>query len=177
MKPPLLSLFLVAGCAYVAPQTVSRLDQLAPLTANPAQFAVTPRLPQGLRIQADGAVLTIQVDNHITGDTLSGAYTLVDTNGTYALSAGDADNLKSLQSTAKVWKDNYPDNVRGSLTLGVAGCTVGTGPDADGKIDVDIRFGPDMPDMPLLRGLTVSDLTRKFPNDPLEPCTDQQIRG
>ncbi|WP_152544480.1 hypothetical protein [Actibacterium mucosum] len=152
------------------PLTVAQLAQVSPLEADPAGFAAQADLPEGLHIRDGGAVLQITATNGATGEDLQGAFTLRQQGQIHVLSDMDATALRALQATIRAWKTANPDDVHGSLTITIEGCTSGRLPAPEDTINVALRVAPDAPLRPVLRNLPVSELLAETPGNTFPPC-------
>ena len=179
----LLPILALAACGYVVPSTAARLATLDPLTADTAALSVAVVLPAGLRVQPESAVLTIGSVRRDTDETRTLGMVLVETGladvpvpagatGTaYRLSAADVARLRALQAEVTRWKATGVDT-GGSLSLGIGGCGVGTGPAADAVGSAYIRTQSDGAFLPLIREAGLRDLLGPDVFDTIGPCAE-----
>ena len=67
---------VLKGCGAVVPSTVSKLDRLSPVTADPAGLELALDVPVGLDLRAGSEILTLSAVDGGTGATASGRFVL-----------------------------------------------------------------------------------------------------
>lgn len=153
-------ILILSACTRIVPDTVSQLNALSPLEADPAGFAVAITLPKGLDITPQSARLMFAVARADTGETRDGAFVLERTSAdqaTYQVALRDLNALRALQEVAQQWK-NDGDATSGSLSVTMSPCRVGAGPADDARASVDIRIDANGPFLPLIRKGPISAL-------------------
>ncbi|SIO15318.1 hypothetical protein [Vannielia litorea] len=176
MRHPIAALCLalaaaLPGCTTLDPVTAARLSRLDPLTADPAALVARLHLPEGLAVAPGGAVLRLSARREDTGEALDEAYVLERRGAAWRLSAVDAAALRSVQHRIAGWKAEAPEASGGALSLSLTGCATGAGPNPKGEVAADLSLDGGTRFMPLLRGLTVAEITRAAgPGATLGPC-------
>jgi len=166
---------LLGGCSSVVPGTVARLSQVSPLTADPAGFVVALDLPDGVAVAPGSAHLILSARQTDTGEAATGQFTLeagqtAAGQDTLRVAEKDLSSLRALQARINAWEDADPDATQGSLSVTLAGCRVGEGPDPDATLSIALQPDKDAPFLPLVRNAPLSDALKLAETGPLPPC-------
>lgn len=154
-------ILILSACTRIVPDTVSQLNALSPLEADPAGFAVALTLPDGLDVTPHSTRLMFAVSRADTGETRDGAFVLERASADqaiYQIAPRDLNALRALQDVARQWKSENDDATSGSLNVTMSPCRVGAGPADDARASVDIRIDADGPFLPLIRKGPISAL-------------------
>lgn len=159
----LSSLLVLTGCGSVVLSTVAQLNDLDPLTADPAGFAVAVDLPDGLENKPGDTSLTVQATRSSTGVELGRAYALeksVLTDGriVFTLPPHEADALRAMQQEAATWPRDGSNTLAMNASFGA--CRTENVPvTGDPRFSVWLRLAQDAPLMPLVRNAPLSEVT------------------
>lgn len=172
----------LAACASVAPGTAARLAALDPVTADPAAIEVALLLPPGLQVAPGTAVLTLAAsrgDQRLSGDfrlqprpAPGVAPPAGGSVAAFGLAPADLPRMRDLQAGIAGWRD--AGAAQGSLSVGVGGCALGSGPDPDATGAVLLRLAPDAPFRPLIRPTRLADLLGPEMLAAIAPCGGAQ---
>ncbi len=163
----------LAGCTAIDVATVNKLNQLDPIEADPAEFEIIAHLPKGLELVPESARLKIEASNG--SDSLVEKYLLdqVAENGRYSLSLTDEDvaRMRELQTEARAWEEQSPDDTKGSLGVDVGVCLRDDGPDLQEPVSIDISVGS-FGILPLLHPIPAELYLQelKSAGQPVGPC-------
>lgn len=174
-----LAALALASCSSLVPTTAAQLSRLDPLTADPGDIQLVAVLPPGLAVRPGSAVLVMsatrgqqsQSGRFVLRDVAALPEVAVPKGGTarvYALTEADAERMRTLQAGISKWKRE--GEAKGSLSLGIGGCTVDKGPAQDAVGSVLIRLAPDQPFLPLIRDGRLSQLLGPEHMAGLGPC-------
>jgi hypothetical protein len=176
---PLIALLCLSACASVVPTTAARLAATDPLRADPGAIELVVVLPPGLAVNPGSAILEFGATRG--QESRQGRYVLQDRSvppsvavppgasaRVYSLSDDDAESMRALQEEIAGWKRT--GEASGSLSLGVGGCSLGTGPAPDAVGSVLIRMVTDGPFLPLIREGKLADLLGPKGLAAIEPC-------
>jgi hypothetical protein len=174
-----LACLALSGCSAIVPSTAARLATLDPLTADPAGIELLVILPPGLAVKPGTAKLEFGATRG--AESRKGSFTLADrpvaegfdvpegaTARRYSLTAEDAQKMRALQMDIAEWKRN--GTAKGTLGLGVGGCTVGDGPAQDATSSVLIRLETGAPFLPLIAEGKLADLLGPEAMAAIQPC-------
>ena len=171
-----LLIVLLTGCDSVDPFAVARLAAISPLEADPAGFAATAALPEGLELRRDGLILELAARRTDTGETISGRFALVpreeEGREVWRVDPGRLPEIRATQGTIRGWEAVLPDATEGHLSISVAACTVGPGPDPEGRISVFLRTQTGGPLLPLIRNARLKDAFALAGPESLSPCDE-----
>lgn len=164
-----LPVLFLAACTSVDPITLLKLSTLSPLEADPSDIAVNVQLPDGLQIRPETAILSVSATrNDLKSE---GMYVLATADGsdgtTYSVAIDDRARLKAQQALILGWKEEEPDT-SGSISVGLEGCSVGTGPATNATISIQIRTEAQGPYLPLLNAMPIADV---LDANELQPCS------
>ncbi len=164
---------VLAGCSAADVATVSKLNQIDPMDANPGDFQIIAHLPKGLEIVPESAQLKIDASNGV--ETVSEKYRLdqVSEGGRYELSLTDDDvaRMQALQAKVKAWEEEKPDDTNGGLNVDVGVCLRDEGPALDAPVSIDISIASTGV-LPLLRPLPAERYLDELESAgrPVGPC-------
>jgi hypothetical protein len=176
----------LAGCSTLVPSTAARLATMDPLTADPAQIEVALILPAGLQVAQNGAKLTIEATR---GDQVEKAQvTLQDSplqlsgfavpEGARAITlrirSTDIDRLRATQRRIAAWRADKAEKTSGSFGVGLAACTIGSGPAENAVASMLIRTETGAPFQPLIKGAHLRDALGAKVYDAIQPCEGAQ---
>ena len=151
MRLPILSTLLLSACTSLVPSTVMRLNNVSPLTADPAGFAVNLTLPDGIDVTPDTAQLIFGVTRSDIDQKQSGTFTLEREGTIFRIPPADVPALRALQKTAQDWGDQNEDATSGSLGINLTPCKRGAGPGANAQVSVALRLQEGGAFLPLVR--------------------------
>jgi len=161
----------VAGCSTIPLSSALKLRQLNPLTADPKAIRIAVRLPDGIRVREDGAVMEITARRTDTGLTEKGRFVFrQQTSATadaadgllaeadthfeiFRIADDDMARLRRLQETMKVWKAEAPDDAGGSLSIQISGCRTAKLPPGPVVISTFLRTDPAEPFFTVMRNV------------------------
>ena len=157
--PLLLAAGVLSGCGGLVPTTLVRLGAVSPLEADPAGFAVTLDLPEGLGLQPGIGRLALTAERRDPPDRLAGACGLSSgPDGGIGVDPDEIDALRALQAEVAAWEAADPDGTSGSLSVTLDPCRIGAGPAPDARVSVAIRLEPGGPFLPLVRNDPISQV-------------------
>jgi hypothetical protein len=132
---------------------LARLSTLSPTTADPAGFAVLMTMPEGLGVQRGSARLIYAVRRTDTGEALQEDVVLKRDSGTqvFRIAADDYARLRNAQATARAWQVQNDAATEGALSVHIAGCKIGAGPDPDARVSVALKVAQGGEFQPLVR--------------------------
>ncbi|MXQ09417.1 hypothetical protein GQ651_16340 [Alphaproteobacteria bacterium GH1-50] len=165
---------VLAACGSLVPSTVAGLMGVSPLEADPADFAVSVDLPEGVTVAPAGVTLSLKAsaaDGESAGigvrlaEERQGGTTL------YSVAPEDLTAFRDVQGLIRAWEAADSDGTTGSLTVEVTACTLGDGPEDGATFDVGLRSTPDGPFRPLIRRAPVADILNAAGVD-AAPCPD-----
>lgn len=174
----ILPLFIVAplmGCGSLVMSTVMALDDLDPMTADPAGFVVALDVPQPLAIVEDSVELAIGVTRGETGETLGGSFVLVESRDgegrtVYRLPQEGIAGIRSAQQDAATWATTGDNEL--SIGVIIDFCrTVETDVPEDLQFSIFIQLAQDAPMLPLVRNSRVTEVIDVEALNELELCT------
>ena len=162
---------LLSACSYLPIDTLRQLNQLDPMTADPASIAVRFHLPQGLDMPEQSAVLTLDTKN-TSGDENNQTYflmrTKLDDEVIFRVAPSDLKRLRAQQAAVKAWGE---DESEGSLSVGIENlCTIGAGPAPDARISSMISLDGGSTFLPLVRDFPLSEVLEEGEFDQMRPC-------
>lgn len=157
----ILAAALLAACSEVPMRTLAALNQVDPLTADPAGFEMTMTLPEGVVITDMALSLTLESARDDTGEAISEQVVMQqvargDTR-LFRVAPEDLPRLRLAQATVAQWEQDAPDANRGSLSVFGTGCVAEETVPPDARVSVGLRVEPDGPVLPLLRNVAVFD--------------------
>lgn len=170
----LFPLLLLSACSFVNLDTVTALERLSPLTADPSHIQVRLELPEGADVAPGGAKLSLAASRADTGDSVEGHYVLARTGRVFAIAPEEQAALRALQSTAALWKETAPDETEGSLSLGIEGCQRGSGPARGATVSAFIQLAEDGPFLPLIEDAPWAAALVALGQGSLPTCPDDQ---
>lgn len=159
MRLTLLLTLLISGCTSIVPLTAMRLSGISPLTADPADFAVELALPTGIDVSPGSARLIFSVTRTDRDETLEGVFALKREGAVFTIDPADHVALRELQAISRQWKADNGDATAGSLSINLAPCRRGDGPDDDAWVNVAIRMTQEGAFLPLVRNGPLSAVT------------------
>lgn len=177
---------LLSACAALVPSTLAQMQALDPLTADPSAIEVALLLPSGLAVAPGTAVLRLgalygaeTLDERFQLEVWPAALTGTPvpdgaTASLFQLTKADAARMRTVQARIADWKAEDPRGTKGSLSIGLGGCGVGTGPARDARASVLIRTTADGPMLPLIRDAEVRQLIGPALFDAIAPCESRQ---
>ncbi|MEP5154500.1 hypothetical protein [Planktotalea sp.] len=177
MRLPLLSVLLLSACTSLVPSSAILLNQVSPYEADPAGFAVSLILPEGLEITEGSAQLTFSARNTETDEILETPLILerLKIEGAiFHIAPKDLAALRETQSTAREWKAVDEDAVKGSLAVTIEPCKLGDGPATDAVASVAIRMSEDGAFLPLINNGPISAIIRQDALPEMKPCTPEK---
>ena len=155
--PCLAAAALLTACGAVSLGTLTRLSALSPLTADPADMAVAVDLPEGVGIRPGSARLTFEVTRG--AESVSRVMVLAGAPETgLSVAPEDLAPLAEAQALARDWKAVDPDGTSGILSLTFDPCRDGDLA-AEATVSAAIRLEEDGPFLPLLRGVSVAEVS------------------
>jgi hypothetical protein len=176
---PALAFLLLAACGSVVPSTAARLATLDPLAADPSEIAVAVILPPGLAVSPGSARL--ELGARLGAEQLVESFVLKDSpaetgpeapegasSRIFTVSDIDAKRLRKVQEGIAALKRK--GDASGHLSIGLAGCAVGSGPSVDATGSVLIRLRDDGPFLPLIRDGSLADLLGAEVLRSIQPC-------
>lgn len=170
---------VLKGCGAVVPATLSKLDRLSPVTADPAGFEVALDLPPGLDLRPGTEVLTLSATHDRTGDRAAGQFVLQrrdlvaggpSAEGRlvfYRVDPSDVSRMRALQARIREMKADDADDVDGSLSVAFEGCRLDDRPLDGARGSVWLRLEEGAAFLPLIRRGRLSVLLN---DQPLGPC-------
>lgn len=124
-----------------------------------------------MAVPEGGAKMVIEAHRKATGETLRARYTIASEPGDpasfaappggratlYHLAAGDRTAMRDLQAKVAAWKAAEPGGTTGSLSIGLAGCAIGDGPqNAEGSVFIRTKASGAV--LPLIRHASIQSL-------------------
>ena len=170
MRVMLLAAASLSACTSLVPATVMQLSGLSPLTADPADFAVSLDLPEGVAVTPGSARLTFSVMRSDLRQIDSETMTLMQVGDVFAISPQDQARLRAIQTRARGWKAQAPDATEGSLSLSLAPCGTGYPLAPDARVNVGVRLSEDGPFLPLVRNGPLSAVAEAVQIADMPPC-------
>lgn len=155
----------LSGCSTLVPSTLRALEQISPLTANPADIAVSVQLTEGVNPVPSATLLGFSMARSDTGEskTVSVPLRIQETGtNTHILSIPPSqyDALRSFQATAQQWKAEAPRAAKGSLSLTAQVCTSDGQVPPGAKVSVSVQFAQGAPFEPLFRDAPLTKLAK-----------------
>ncbi|MCR9089326.1 MAG: hypothetical protein NXH97_21615 [Rhodobacteraceae bacterium] len=153
------------------------MSTLSPVTADPGAIAVALMLPDGAGVQPGGAQLFLGARRTDTGAETGLSVALArrsdgEVGEVFEIAPGDRAAFRAEQARIAAWQAEAPDATKGTLSMAVAPCRVGTGPAPRARSSVAIRFAPDEPFSPLLRDVPLSRIANESDIAAWPPCGD-----
>jgi hypothetical protein len=155
------------------------LDDLDPMTADPAGFEIALELPEQLGLIENGAQLEFAATRGTTGETLGGEYTLLehtlaDGRTIYRIPQNGIEDIRALQQNAATW-DATDDTEAGDneLSVGVQVDFCRKTEDVlaeDLRFSVFIRLAKNAPLLPLVRNGRVTEVVETDALNELDIC-------
>lgn len=172
MRLSLLPILALCACSSIVPSTVARLSTLSPTTADPAGFAVLMTLPAGLGVQRGSARLIFAVRRTDTGEALQEDIVLERDSGAqvFRIAADDYARLRNAQATARAWEAQNDAATEGELSVHVAGCKIGDGPDPDARVSVALKVTQGGEFQPLVRNGPLSAIASATQIRDMDAC-------
>lgn len=164
-------LFLTA-CGSINPLTAAKLNQLDPLTSDPADLAAQVTLPPDIAIPAGGMEMYFGATRD--GREKSATLELDQQGDIWRLSPENVRRLESLQHEIAIWEAEDPDGTEGTLSISIAGCSLTSTPDPQGEIAVHLSFDGGAQFRPFITRLTVADMMQQISDaGTLDRCNDR----
>ena len=164
----------LASCTSVVPSTVSQLNRLSPVEADPSGFTIFVDLPEGLGIMEDSAMLVFGAERIGRVERVEGFFTLergqVGEAETFRVAEEDLDRFRELQRQIGVWQAEDADGTKGSLSIGVGGCLIGEGPAPESRLAISMTVEEGGPVLPLIRPTAVERVLDVLNVEDLPPC-------
>ncbi|GIT92732.1 hypothetical protein JANAI62_30310 [Jannaschia pagri] len=162
MKSILLATTVLAltGCASVVPGTALLASRMDPLTADPADIAAFPILPEGIGLLADESVLVLSGVRQSDGISHAETFILSPWQGGYRIDPEDYERFRDQQVRLINWSEEV--GLDGSLGITLAPCLIGRGPDADARYSVDVILRQGGARLPLLKDAPLKDIIEAF---------------
>lgn len=175
----LAGLSLLTACTTIPTSSLLALRQLDPLSADMSEATVFVELPREIDVAAGSPVLTFGARKVATGadaslslvleqhpvraeDKLPSGYPRPGFHiQAYRVAETDHARLEAVRRTIRRWKEADPDGVKGTLSVGVAGCL--RGPLRAGAVPVStfLALAPDQAPLPLTRDFDMRDTLEK----------------
>lgn len=161
----------LAGCSFIEPEMIARLRALDPMTANPSDIVARVSLPEGLEVAPNGAVLEFTARRSDSDEVVSGWYPLQREDDVWRLAPEDAAAIRDIQMQMRMWENEAPEAAEGRVQMHVKGCALGTGPDPDASLSVDLSLDGGQRFRPFLRNMTAAEVVRVAGDGgDLRPC-------
>ena len=151
-----LALLAVAGCSYMPLSSMLKLRQFDLMTADARQIRVAVQFPDAMAVREDGAELMISVEHAGSGEKLEERFILEQVSGqgvtpgvetrpgshleVFRMAEADMERLSALRRTVEGWRATGPDDTKGSLSVGAAGCRRDTLPEGPLIISTYLRL-------------------------------------
>ena len=173
----ILPLFILAplmGCTSLVMSTVMALDDLDPMTADPAGFVVALDVPAPLAMVKDSVVFEFGATRSDTGETQGGTYTLIETRDeqdrvVYRLPPQGVEDIRATQLNATTWTETGGNELSLRVTFDFCRTLETTVPD-DIEFSIFIRLAKDAPILPLVRNSRVTEVIDANALNELELC-------
>ena len=166
----LAALIALGACTDLVPSTLLALSNVDPLTADPADIAISLDLPDGVALLPGSGELTLGATNR-DGETAQQSFTLQQSGDVLAVATTNHQALRALQSRIREWEETDPSGTNGSLSVSLAPCRTGDSV-ADGlRASASVRLQQDGPFLPLIKDGPLSALLNEQARDTMEPCT------
>lgn len=146
------------------------LSGLDPLPAEPEAYEFAITMPQGARVQKDGATFTVEASYTKTGETFSSNYILQERIGSdgrflFRINPADLNDMRAQQAKARAWEEADPDASSGSINIIVIPCRFDEGPSLDDSFSVSLRTSKNGAFLPLIRDLELRTVARELAKD------------
>ncbi|WP_179378066.1 hypothetical protein [Jannaschia marina] len=140
---------LLQACASVVPGTALLASRLDPITADPADVAAFPVLPEGVGLLPGKSILVLSGVREDDGAEASETFVLAPWQGGFRIDPADYERFRSQQALLRGWAEG--PGVDGTMTVTVGACIDGRGPDRDARYSVDVILEQGGPRLPLVR--------------------------
>lgn len=170
--PLILAALALSGCGSVVATTVAMLDQLSPLTADPADFAVRIALPDGIDVLPGSAQMTFSGKQNRTTDPISGTFVLARAGDVFRFAENDLAQIRALQAQFAVWEEEDPVAASGSIGVTMEPCIRDAGPDVGDRVSISVQIAEGGVFLPLVRNARLSSATDQETLDQFEPCPE-----
>jgi hypothetical protein len=168
-----------------------KLRRLDPLAADPRHIRIAVRLPDGLQVRKGGAMMEIGarrqdkneedlqkfVFEKVHGGPVAGELALEagsdEAAGThieiFRVAERDFARIQALQQKVRAWKAEAPDEVKGSLSIGAAGCRIAALPQGSLYVTTFLKTDPARPFFTVTRKADLRKLAGSLEAE-LPPC-------
>ncbi|WP_368184814.1 hypothetical protein [Aestuariibius sp. HNIBRBA575] len=153
--------------------TLDQLDQVDPLTADPAGFEVALDMPDGVDVIPNSAMVQFAAQRVDTGDKIGGDFVLQRRNegaAIFYIAHEDLPEMRNIQRVAQIWEANHADQSEGSLSVDMKLCQRQDLLDMDDTVSASIRLIPDGAFLPLVRNARLSDFLAEADVEMLPRC-------
>ena len=133
-----LAFLALGGCGYMPISSMLKLRQLDFMTADARQIRVAVLMPEAIAVREGVAVLEIGAERRSSEEKLEEQFILEQVQGrdatpgietmpgsrleVYRVAEADMERLSALRRTVEIWKAADPDDTKGTLSIGAAGC-------------------------------------------------------
>ena len=164
---PLIVFLGLSACSSVVMTTAAVLGMENPLAADPADYAVSITIPEGVDVKENGARLILRNVNTLHDVKKEDTYILErndveDARTIFRIDPADYATLRAYQTRITAWEKEDSSANSGSLSIFVEFCLRGDGPADDDIFNVGIRTKPDGRFMPLIHNAKVKDAIEKL---------------
>lgn len=171
MRLPLfLATLALAGCGSVVATTVAQLDQISPISADPADFAVRIAMPDGVDVAPGSAQFSFTGRPNRNSDPVGGTFELARVGDVFRFADDDLAEIRALQAQFAAWELADPAGASGSISVGLEPCKRGAGPNPDSRVSISVQIADGGLFLPLVRNAKVASFTDQATLDTLEPC-------
>ncbi|MCF2871683.1 hypothetical protein L0664_11455 [Octadecabacter sp. G9-8] len=175
----MLPLFIFAplmGCTSLVMSTVVALDDLDPMTADPAGFEVALDIPDPLGLVKNSTEFQFTATRGETGDVSGGEYTLLETttpdgHRVYRIPQNAVEDIRAIQKDAATWQATGDNALSVGVNLDFCRTTQDPLPD-DLRFSIFIRLAQDAPLLPLVRNSRVTEVIEAEALNELDMCAD-----
>lgn len=162
MRTAILATLILSACTAVVPSTITKLNAISPLHADPADFAIALTLLPGIGIRPGSARLTLTVVRDDIDAQRSGVFVLervTNDSAIYRIATGDQAALRAIQQTGLAWQAENEAATSGALGINLSPCMIGTGPAPGARVSVGIRVAKEGSFLPLIRNGPLTAVT------------------
>lgn len=170
----LTALVTLAACGDLVPGTLRAVQNLDPLTADPADIAVRLDLPDDVAIVPGSAMLSFgaRKDDGMTTDQ---SFALDLHADVLSVAPQDHATLRALQAHIGDWKAVDPDGTKGSLSVYLEPCKTTDTVSDSARASVAIRLEQDGPFLPLVSDAPLVALVKDEAWDTMEQCASPAL--
>ncbi|MEM7630498.1 MAG: hypothetical protein AAF227_00555 [Pseudomonadota bacterium] len=170
MKQLLLTVSIALGaCSSLVPGTILQLNDVDPLTADPAVIALRATLPDSVGVMPGSA--TLQLSARLRdGSERTGSFVIEQMGDVFQVSPEAHNALRALQADIAACKAADPDGTEGSLGIDLEPCRRGADIPADATLSVAVRLEAGGAFLPLVRDARVVDLLDNDTVDEMTRC-------